>query len=72
MAADVWVPCSALVNGVCTNGFIAPPACANTAGIGVWNMTPCMSEKWAARLFPETGAPSADDVMRARERAADS
>lgn len=64
------ISCSALVNGICTNGF-APvtPACRATERIGrPYMMTVCMSEDWAARLYPETGAPSADDVRRARER----
>lgn len=61
--------CSALVNGVCANGFVAAPACGHGYGDGPYNVVPCMSESWCARLFPETGAPSAEQVARARVRA---
>lgn len=62
-------PCSALVNGVCTNGFVRVPACAHGYGSGPYNVVPCMSEDWCARLFPETGQPSAADIARAHARA---
>lgn len=59
--------CSALVaDHICTNGFASAPACRHTD----FMVPPCMSEKWSARMFPETGGPAADDVKRARERAA--
>lgn len=66
-----FVKCSALVNGVCTNGFPAVPHCAKTEDSGgIYSRLPCMTETWSARLFPETGAPSAEQVARARARAA--
>ena len=51
-------PCSALVDGKCKNGFPTTPACRATERIGrPYMMTVCMSEDWAVRLYPETGAP---------------
>lgn len=61
--------CSALVNGVCINGFTAVPACGHGYGDGPYNVVQCMSESWCVRLFPETGQPSPEQVARARARA---
>lgn len=65
-----FIKCSALVNDVCTNGFPAVAHCRMTerSGNGPYNVLPCMSEVLSARLFPETGAPTASDVARARSR----
>ena len=72
--------CSALVNGICTNGFIALPACDPVQP--VWKCsecrreyerqpTPmCMSEAMCARWIPETGAPTQEQVEYARKRVA--
>ncbi len=59
-------PCSALVNGVCINGF---PVMAGCRTGDPRFSHPCLSEKWCARVYPETGAPSADQVARSRARA---
>lgn len=71
--------CSALVNGVCLNGFMVTPHCNPVQD--VWKcftcgqlskqqpVPPCMSEKISERQFPETGAPTRRDVERAHVRA---
>jgi len=65
-----WTPCSALLNGVCTNGFPAVGCCAHTELIGhPYSIPVCLSETLALRSFPENGAPSKEQVERARKRA---
>lgn len=65
-----FTPCSALVNGVCTNGFPAVPCCGHTELIGGdYSMPFCLSDTLPFRSFPETGAPSREQVERARKRA---
>lgn len=62
--------CSALTNGICTNGFPETPACKSDRMGHFYAVPPCLSEKRSALLFPETGAPSRELVARARKRAA--
>lgn len=70
--------CSALVSGVCINGFMVTPACNPIQA--PWRChacgrdsdgqpTPvCMHEDWSARIFPDTGCPEWPVVERMRER----
>lgn len=70
---DRFVKCSALRNRICTDGFPAVPMCSHTelATGSLYGRLPCCDENWTARLFPETGAPSMEQVERSRRRAAD-
>ena len=43
---------------VCKHGFPLLPACRNNPmDHGPYKVTPCLNERFAARLFPETGKP---------------
>lgn len=65
-------PCSALINGICTNGFIARPGCAVTEKIGPpYLQVACLSEILALRDHPDIGKPTDEQVRQARERARD-
>lgn len=63
--------CSALVNGVCMNGFPATLACSDPYDFYykkyVVRIPRCMDERWQARFLKETGAPTPLMIERARQ-----
>lgn len=65
------IPCSALVNGWCINGFPVTEICRQTEMIGEWQSRPfCLREEQCGRLYEDSGGkPPEYAVRRCRELA---